>query len=112
MIRYLSGPLAICLASPLWAFSCGFETECIEAEACAKTDFLLEVLIEDQIISTEFGDLTIVAVKEREALITLFATGDGAEYLMSVTPKAARLSSQMNAGPVSVSYLGLCEGAF
>lgn len=104
--------LAICLAGPALAISCGFDTECYEAQDCGESDFSAEVLLEEQIIATAFGDLIIVAVKQAETLITLFATGTGAEYLMSIGPEASRLSVHMNEGPVAMTYMGQCEGAF
>lgn len=94
------------------AFSCQFTTECYEAETCGAAEFEIDVDVDGQTVSTTFGDLTIVAVKESPALTTLFATGPGAEYLLSVTPDAARFTSQVNEGPQVISYLGLCEGVF
>ncbi len=102
------------LPAPLWAegIACTFTTECFEADACTEANFAAEVAVENERISTEFGDLTIVAVKRTPANLTLFATGDGAEYLLSVTPQAARLTTHANEGPMVISYLGTCEGAF
>jgi hypothetical protein len=94
------------------AFPCTFVTECFEDQPCAPSDFELVVQLEDQRLSTAFGDLTIVARKGEAALITLFATGQGGEYLMSITPEAARFSTHLNTGPRAVQYLGTCEGAF
>ena len=116
MIRaLLSLPLVLLaplMASAALAYPCTFHTECFESDACAESTFVAEVLLEDEAISTEFGDLTIVAAKQAEALTTIFATGNGAEYLLSVSPTAARLSTHMNDGPLSVTYHGICEGAF
>ena len=99
-------------ASPAFAFPCQFTTECYEAEPCAETVFAIDADIEGKAISTDLGDLVIVAVKETGRLTTMFATGQGAEYLLSVTPQAARLSTHSNEGPQVITYLGTCEGAF
>ncbi len=68
--------------------------------------------LENQSVSTEAGDWIIVAKKSEPALITLFAAAKGTEYLLSITPEAARLSGHLNAGPQAIQYLGTCEGAF
>ncbi|MBU2982340.1 hypothetical protein KO498_11030 [Lentibacter algarum] len=106
--------ISFAIASPTTAeaFGCSFVTECFEAEACGETTFTAEVDIKGEKLETEFGDLSIVAVKERPALKTMFATGDGAEYLLSITPQGARLTTHANEGPLVISYLGSCEGAF
>ena len=94
------------------AFECVFITECYEAEGCSGTTFNIEVDIHAEAVSTDFGDLQIVAVKETDVVTTLFATGDGAEYLLSLTPRAARFTAHNNSGPEVISYLGQCEGAY
>ena len=109
VLALITGPLPLQAAE---AFLCTFQTECYEDEACGETTFAAEVDVKGEKLVTEFGDLIIVAVKKRPALMTLFATGDGAEYLLSITPKAARLSPHANEGPQVISYLGSCEGAF
>ncbi len=93
------------------ALECQFDTECYESEPCGATQFNLSVLADDQKLVTDFGDLTIVAIKQTPKLTTLFATGDGAEYLLSTTTQGARFSAQMNDGPQVVTYLGQCKGA-
>ncbi len=104
---------AICLL-PCFAqaFPCQFTTECYEAEACSATAFNIEVDIDAKVISTDFGDLTIVAIKEARNLTTGFATGAGAEYMISLTPTGARITTHNNSGPEAITYLGTCEGAF
>lgn len=109
---------ALCLgaslaaASPALAFLCSFQTECYEDDACAPSTFMLEVQFDENSISTEAGDWIIVARKTEPALITMFAAAKGTEYLISITPEAARLSGHLNAGPRAIQYLGTCEGAF
>ena len=110
-------PLAVIAAlipTPLLAgtFDCTFTTECFESEACADSSFTTEVSVENSKITTEFGDLEITAIEQTPDTKVLFAKGDGAAYLLSVTPEAARLTTQISAGPIVVSYLGACEGAF
>ncbi|MDQ2092768.1 hypothetical protein [Rhodalgimonas zhirmunskyi] len=94
------------------AFTCRFTAECYEQEACGESTFTLTADLANERIATEFGDLIVVAVKREPGIKTLFATGEGAEYLMSVTPQGARLSSQLNKGPEVLTYFGACEGAF
>ena len=112
MLRFAILLAALSLASPSAAFVCMFQTECYEAQTCAPSAFELEVQLENQSVSTEAGDWIIVAKKSEPALITLFAAAKGTEYLLSVTPEAARLSGHLNAGPQAIQYLGTCEGAF
>lgn len=99
-------------SGPALAFSCNFQTECYETEPCQEADFTIEVILEEEKVSTEFGDLTVVAAKESDAITIIFATGGETEFLISVTPMAARASAHINEGPLSVSYFGICEGAF
>lgn len=94
------------------AFPCDFTTECREAEACAESTFALDVDVEAQAMSTQAGEITIVAIREQDALISIFGAGTGAEYMLSITPEAARFSAHMNDGPRAIQYLGTCEGAF
>lgn len=114
MKRLLLALAALSVPSAVFAadFTCAFTTECFEAEQCSDSTFAIDVMLGDEKISTEFGALTIVALKQSDALKTLFATGSGAEYLLSITSDAARLTTHMNDGPLSVTYLGACEGAF
>ncbi|MCW1955377.1 hypothetical protein [uncultured Lentibacter sp.] len=102
----------LCMASSAQAFVCRFQTECYEAEACGAADYLIDVQLQNQSVSTADGDWVIVAKKSEAALITLFAAAKGVEYLVSITPEAARLSGHLNAGPRAIQYLGTCEGAF
>jgi len=93
-------------------FTCRFTAECYEQAACSESSFALTADLAREAIRTEFGDLTVVAVKREPGLKTLFATGAGAEYLMTITPQGARLSSQLNKGPEVLTYFGTCTGAF
>ena len=104
--------LLLALPGAALAYPCSFTIECYEAEACTAAQFTLDVNIPAKALTTEYGDLVIVAVKEIAGLTTLFATGEGAEYLLSITPAAARLSTHANDGPQAITYLGTCEGAF
>lgn len=111
-MRYVIAVLAATFATQASAYTCQFTTECYENAACEVADFNIDVMIEDKEIVTEFGELTLVAVKETGRLTTIFATGDGAEYLLSLSAKAARFTSHANDGPQSITYLGTCAGAF
>lgn len=100
------------LATQAAAFPCIFTTECYESEACQSAAYEVEVDIAAEALGDEAGNMVIVAVKETDTLTTLFASGQGAEYMMSITPTAARMTSHINDGPLVISYLGHCEGAF
>ena len=94
------------------AFPCRFTTECYEDVPCRAAQSEIDVRIEDETIASDFGDLTIIAVKQERNLTTAFATGGGGEYLLSLTPTAARFTAHNNSGPEVISYMGQCEGAF
>ncbi|PIE12545.1 MAG: hypothetical protein CSA70_09535 [Rhodobacterales bacterium] len=113
MIRTLAAALlTLALPAPALAFPCSFPTECYEAEACGDAGFAIDVNLAEKRVSTEFGDLTILTVTRTDSLITLFASGSGAAYLMSTTRDTARLSTHSNDGPQVITYLGHCNGAF
>lgn len=103
---------ALMAASQAQSYACVFDTECFEEDSCIRTDLRVRVDIPAQAITTEFDELVIVAVKETGRLTTVFATGEGAEYLLSLSPRAARFTSHANDGPQVISYLGRCEDAF
>lgn len=100
------------LALPAGAFPCTFSRLCVDAEGCTASALEIEVDIEAKTIDTVSGLITIVAVKQTDELTTMFATGLGAEYLLSLTPETARFTSHANAGPQASTYLGRCTGAF
>jgi len=113
MRRFLCLLVLCCgAATQAAAFPCTFTTECYETEACQTAAYEVEVDIGAEALSMQTGNMIIVAVKETDTLTTLFASGQGAEYLMSITPTAARMTSHTNDGPQVISYLGHCEGAF
>jgi hypothetical protein len=100
------------LAAPAQAFSCLFDTECLETNGCHETEFLMDVLAGDTAASTNFGELDIVAINQGENLVTLYARRRGTHYMITVTPDGARMSAQVHDGPLVFSYLGQCEGVF
>ncbi|WP_143104110.1 hypothetical protein [Poseidonocella sedimentorum] len=96
------------------AFSCRFETECFESEACAETSFELS-------LSTEItGDAELVTdaetvggIASRAPETTLFFNGnnENGSHLLTISHGAARYSVQYYAGPMVITYLGACEEA-
>lgn len=100
------------VALPALAQTCTFTTECYEAEACQDTSFSLTAALDDAKLVTDFGDLTVVGVKNDAPVTTVFATGEGAEYLLSRNAGTARFTAHSNDGPTSITYLGTCEGEF
>lgn len=109
MYRYLL-PLVV-LGGPAWAANCTFDRECFETEACTDANFLVQILSNDNILQTEFGDLPIIATKSGDDLQTIIAASDGADLLMTISPQGARLTQHMHQGPISITYFGQCEGA-
>ena len=91
-----------------------------------RRDDVLVITIDNPPTAALSGEVRSLLMKEVEAgdedaalkamVITgsngAFATGAGAEYLLSLTPTAARLTAHNNSGPEVISYLGKCEGAF
>ncbi|MCK8484161.1 hypothetical protein MUY21_08935 [Aliiroseovarius sp. S2029] len=100
------------VALPALAQTCAFTMECYETEACQDTSFALTAELDDSKLVTDFGDLTVVGVKRDAPLITVFATGEGAEYLLSRNGDTARFTAHSNDGPTAITYLGTCEGEF
>lgn len=105
-------PLMAATALPAHAQDCTFTTECYEAEACQDASFALTADLANDTLVTEFGDLSVIAVKNRDAITTLFATGEGAEYLLSRNGDTARFTAHSNDGPAAITYLGTCKGEF
>ena len=113
MYRFaIPAAIASLIALPVFAQDCTFTTECFEAEPCQDTNFSLSAQLGEAKLVTDFGDLTVVGVKSEAPLTTVFATGEGAEYLLSRTANAARFTAHSNDGPTSITYIGTCEGEF
>ena len=87
--------------------ACRFETECFAGEGCGESGFALEVVDGDPaVLSTEFGDLPVLAVTGGGARL---AEGAGMSVLLSRDPDgAARASVHMEG--MAITYLGTCEG--
>lgn len=90
-------------------YSCGFNKECYEDEACAESDFTVEVRNGENKFVTDFGTFPILAKREDASILTVFVHTDGAVYLMSSGARGARLSVHITDGPQSLTYLGQCE---
>ncbi len=113
MLKHIGAALvASGFALPALAQTCTFITECYETEACQGTSFTLTADLDGAKIVTDFGDLTVVGVKRDAPLTTVFATGEGAEYLLSRAGDAARFTAHSNDGPTAITYIGTCEGEF
>ena len=98
----LSAAVVSLSALPAMAQDCSFATECYESEPCQDTSFSLTTMLDEAKLITDFGDLIVVGVKSEDRVTTVFATGDGAEYLLSRNGDVAR----------SITYMGTCEGEF
>ncbi|MCK0138705.1 hypothetical protein [Aliiroseovarius sp. F47248L] len=113
MLKQICAAAATCfVALPALAQTCTFTAECYEAETCQDTSFALTAELDDAKLITDFGDLTVVGVKRVAPLTTVFATGEGAEYLLSRNGDTARFTAHSNDGPTAITYLGTCEGEF
>lgn len=113
MLKPTYAVLLSCLSAvPAAAQTCAFTTECYEAEPCQDTSFALSAALDEAKLITDFGDLVVVGVKSEGSLTTIFATGEGAEYLLSRNADAARFTTHANEGPAAITYIGTCEGEF
>lgn len=101
--------LAVLIAQPAFGFVCEFKTECYESEACTDTTFSIDVDIPLQTVTSDFGDLEVIAIKKDATALVMFATGEGAEYMLTTTKGGARFAAHTTDGPQSISYLGSCE---
>ncbi len=100
--------VALCAGSAT-AMTCDFTTECYETDGCSETSFTMDVDIPLQTVTTDFGDLDVVAVKSSAGTFVMFATGDGAEYMLTTNDDGARFTTHLTDGPAVISYLGSCE---
>lgn len=112
LIALLSALPLLAGAATAAEFTCTFETECYETEACQPADLVIEVSSEDKEIRTEAGDFTIVAIRELRDITTVFANDRNATYLLTAVEDGARFSVHIESGPQVVTYHGICEGAF
>ena len=96
-------------ASASYALTCNFETECVESENCAEGAFTLDIDFTLHEVSTDFGDLDVVAISRSPSLLTMPANGEGANYFLTKTDGGARLSVHMEDGPMMINYLGTCQ---
>lgn len=112
-MRMLLASLLLALPSIAYSadYSCNFNTECYESEACAESDFSVEVRNGEDKFVTDFGTFPILAKRESDTILTVFVHTDGAVYLLSAGPRTARLTVHITDGPQSLTYLGLCERA-
>ncbi|GGE25826.1 hypothetical protein GCM10011360_12800 [Primorskyibacter flagellatus] len=103
--------LALPLPLPALAsdYSCNFSKECYEDEACAASDFTVEVRSGEDKMVTDFGTFPILAKRDEPDVLTVFVHSEGAVYLLSAGPRAARFTAHVTQGPQSITYLGLCE---
>ncbi|WP_407493276.1 hypothetical protein [Pseudooceanicola sp. MF1-13] len=90
-------------------YSCNFNTECYEDEACATSNFAVEVRGDEEKIATDFGTFPILAIRDEEDRLTVFVTSDGAVYLLSASGSEARFTAHITDGPQAINYLGTCE---
>ena len=99
--------LALC-AGPALALECTFTTECMEAEACGETEFSASFATDDEALVTDFGDLSIESIVEDEDQITVFATGEGANYMLTVVENDGRMAVHMTEDSMMINYTGMC----
>ena len=90
-------------------YSCDFNVECYESEACAESDFTVEIRQGEDKMVTDFGTFPILAKRESDTILTVFVHTDGAVYLLSNGVRGARLTVHITDGPQTLTYLGICE---
>ncbi|MBM2576745.1 hypothetical protein JQC91_10560 [Jannaschia sp. Os4] len=95
--------LLACLAAPATAQTCLFPTECFDTEACVEGGW--EVTLEGDVLSTDFGDLAVIA-RPTESDGTVVAEGTGMVVMLTPDPDAARASVHMDG--TMVNYAGTC----
>ncbi len=93
---------------PALALQCTFTTECFETDSCQDTEFSVSLDFPNHTFSTDFGDLDVVAISKTPSLLTVFANGEGANYMLTVAEADARFATHMTDGPMMVSYQGTC----
>ena len=101
--------IAFLAAGPAFGLSCSFATECLETDGCADTTFGVEIDFPNHTVSTDFGDIEVVAISKTPSLLTIFGRGEGANYMLTVTGEDARLATHMTGDAMGISYLGMCE---
>ena len=120
----VTGVMAL-LPSVGWAtdISCVFAHECLEAEECAETTYELNVVtdvlpdegkiaIGAATLSDETGERASIIVVEKEYVLIESQTDD-ARVALAVTPDGtSRYQVLYPAQPLSVVYLGTCDGVF
>lgn len=100
--------MAACVAAPAAAQECRFDVECFDTEACVSSEGLAEgvggwtVTLDGDVLSTDFGDLSVVA-RPGEAVV---AEGEGMVVLLTPDAEGARASVHMDGA--MVSYAGAC----
>ncbi|MBB04440.1 hypothetical protein [Pseudooceanicola sp.] len=90
-------------------YSCNFNQECYESETCAASDFTVEVRNGEDKLVTDYGTFPILAKRDERDILTVFVHSEGAVYLLSAGPRAARFTAHITDGPQSITYLGTCE---
>lgn len=90
-------------------YSCKFNTECYEDEACGTSSFAVEVRGTEEKLATDFGTFPILAIRNESDMLTVFVTSDSAVYLLTANDTAARFTAHISDGPQAINYLGTCE---
>lgn len=93
---------------------CQFNTECLEGEACAATDYQMAIVHDDSfgfIMQTVAENIKGVVFDNGapNASSTLMGQSETAAHLLTIQPDgAARYTVHMQ-GPMLINYLGKCE---
>ena len=96
--------LLACLAAPATAQTCLFPTECFDTEGCVEGGW--EVTLENDVLSTDFGDLAVIARPAEGEGATVVAEGMGMVVMLTPDEDAARASVHMDG--TMVNYAGTC----
>ena len=105
---------------------CRFETECVEAEACAATDYAARIVRPGErtsgagTFSDDAGTVVLTKLPGPDAA-THFSAGNGEGayegafgmmFLTTGEDGTARLTVHFEEGPMAITYLGTCGVAF
>ena len=113
--------IAVLLLAPSLALAsednyaqCRFDTECLEGEACASTDYQMTVIHNDTfgfIMQSPTGNIEGFAFDNGapDHVSTLLGQTKTAAHLLTIQPDSAARYTVHLQGPMLINYLGKCE---
>ncbi|SIT14979.1 hypothetical protein SAMN05421759_12140 [Roseivivax lentus] len=107
--------LLVFLPAAAMSGTCRFTTECFEAEACAETEFTLDIEMAEaatQIVQLVTDAETMTGegqMLDQGGFLFQGGNANGAHLLTAAPDGAARYSVHYFEGPMIVTYHGTCE---